>query len=247
MAQETIAFQGKGIVRARKLGAANALLSLGNVSKLEISFDEEKKELKNYMTAGGGVLDSYSRITNITLDMTSDNFDPEALSRALRGTVTAVAGGAVVDEAHNDVVVGGFVPFNKLPDTALAVTVKKGATTLTVDTDYTLEPDGVTIKSGGTLITGDDILISYTALASTTLEALTVSGDVYELVFSGLNEVRSGKAFQVTAHRVKFGPMKGFGLIADEYGEYEMSADILADVTKTGNGVSQYFNIKAVN
>jgi hypothetical protein len=246
MAQQ-INFQGKGIVRARKIGAVNALLSLGNVSKLELSFDEEKKELKNYMTAGGGVLDSYTRITGVKLAMTCDNFDPEALARALRGTVTAVAGGAVADEAHADVVLGSFIPFNKLPDVTAAVTVKKGATALTVDVDYTLETDGITIKTGGTLIAGDDITVTYTALASTTLEALTVSGDEYEIVFSGLNEARSGKAFQVTAHRAKFSPMKGFGLIADDYGNYEMEADVLADITKNGAGISQYFKIKAVD
>lgn len=245
MAAQTIAFQGKGIVRAKKAGGG--LVSLGNVSKLELSFDEEKKELKNYMTAGGGVLDSYSRITGVKLAMTCSNFDPEALALAMRGTVTAVAGGVITDEAHADIVIGGFIPFNKIPDMTQAVTVKEGAVTLVKDLDYTLEGTGLIPLSGGALAEGDDLLITYTALAAQKLEALTVSGDTYELQFDGLNEVRSGKSFRVSAHRIKFSPMKGFGLIADEYGEYEMEADILADITKTGVGVSQYFKIEAAN
>ena len=241
----SISYQGKGIVRAKKTGGG--LVSLGNVTKLDLSFEEEKKELKNYMTAGGGVLDSYSRITGVKLAMTCSNFDPDALALAMRGTVTAVAGGAVTDEPHNDVVIGGFVPFDKLPDTTQVVVVKKAAVTLTVDVDYTLEVSGITIKAGGTLVAGDDITVSYTALAAHKLEALTTSGDTYELQFDGLNEVRSGKQFRVTAHRIKFSPMAGFGLIADEYGQYDMEADILADITKSGVGVSQYFKLETVD
>ena len=245
MARVSVSYIGKGVVRARK--GSGGLFSLGNVSKLDLSFDEDKKELKNYMTAGGGNLDTVSRISAVTLGMTCTNFDPETLAIPLRATVTAEAGGAVADEAHDNVILGGHVPFAKIPDLTAVITVKKGAVVLDKDVDYSLDTSGITIATDGTLVAGDDITVSYTALASHTIEALTTSGDEYELVFDGLNEARSGKAFRVTAFRCKFSPMSGFGLISDDFGSYEMPADVLADPTRSGVGISQYFKIKAAD
>jgi hypothetical protein len=238
-----ISYMGKGVIYTKKTGGG--LIAVGNCSKLDISFDEEKKELKNYMTSGGGVLDSVSRITGVKLGMTSSNFSAEALSLAMRGTVADVAGGAVTDEAHNDIYVGAFVPFNKLPDLSASITVKKATVVQALGTAYTVTTSGIIIV-GGTLVDGDDITVSYTALTAERLEAITDSGQEYELVFDGLNEARSGKQVRVTAYRIKFSPMKGFGLIADDFGEYEMEADILADLSKSGAGISQYFKVEAV-
>lgn len=239
---------GKGSLYIRKKGAASKMYSVGNVSKLEFSVSEEKKELKNFQSAGGGLANSLSRIDKVEASLTLHDLSPENLAMALYGSTTAVAAGAVTDESHT-AYLGGLVRLDNLPDLTQSITVTDGTgtTTYVQDTDYTLTRAGILILSTGSIPDASAILVDYTKLAGNVVQALTDSAAEWELVFDGLNEAQSGKAVVIDVFRLKFGPPSGIGFIADDFAGMEMKADVLADTSITGTGLSQYFKVEAAS
>lgn len=219
-------------------------VAVGNVTSLELSIDEEKKENKDYENAGGGNLDVVSRISAVSGTMRTTNISPENLAIAMRGTATARTGATVTDEAHNDITCGKLLKLDRIPDPAQSMTVKKGVTTLVENTDYTRVRAGIIPIDSTNLSDLDDITVSYTALADNLIQALVSSAAEYNLVFDGLNEAKSGASVIVDAFKCKFSPAQAMPLIGDEFAELEMTFDVVKDTTKTGAGVSQYFTFE---
>ncbi len=117
----TRSYIGKGKVFAGlKAGGAN--LPLGNVSKLALAISEEKKELLDYTSAGGGMKDTLSRISSITGSMTVHDYSPENLAFVLRGEVDTQASSPVTNETGYTAYTSGFVEFAAVPDVTAAVT-----------------------------------------------------------------------------------------------------------------------------
>ena len=239
----TQSYIGKGSVYIAKAG--DPLVRIGNTSKLDFSIEEEKKELMDYENPGGGVADSVTRIKGVKLALSVHKLSAENLATALRGASAVVAAGAVTDEAHANVQVGGLVVFDKTPDTAIAyvVTDNAGTTTYTVGTDYIVRRAGLEIPAGSTITDDSTIKVDYTALAAVKVEALTNVGEEVRLVFDGVNEA-NGKPMLVEAYRVKPGATKGWSLIGDDFATLEIEADVLKDETITGEGLSQYFKAR---
>jgi uncharacterized protein YaaQ len=234
---------GSGKIYLREIGGTGGLLEVGNASALAFAVEEEIKELKDYTQAGGGTYNEVRRVDAVTVSMTLHDLNPENLSRALYGNATAIASATVTDEVHDNIVVGGLVMTDYL---ATAITaVKRGATTLTLGTDYEVRPGGVVMLTAtpNNVVDGDDILITYSKAASDVIEAITSAGREYQMVFDGLNEARSGKRTRVVVHRVKVGAAKELGLIGDEYAAIEAEGKILKDTSITGAGLSQYFKV----
>lgn len=117
----TRSYIGKGKVFAGlKAGGAN--LPLGNVSKLALQISEEKKELLDYTSAGGGMKDSLTRISGITGSMTVHDYSPENLAFVLRGEVDTQASEPASNETGHTAYTNGFVEFSYVPDVTAAVT-----------------------------------------------------------------------------------------------------------------------------
>lgn len=232
-------YLGSGKIYLREIGAAVGFLEVGNASALSFAVTEEAKELKDYTQPGGGTYNEVKRITAVEMQATLHDLSPANLARALYGNTSAVTTSTVTDEAHADVTLGAFVPTTHLP--ASITGVKVGAAAKTEGTDYEARPGGIYIIPGGTILAGDDVLITYSKAAADVVQALTSSGKEYELMFDGLNEARSGKKTRVTAYRVKVGALASLGLIGDEYAAMEVTGKLLKDSSKTGAGVSQYF------
>lgn len=244
----TKSYIGKGSVYIARPG--KALIKIGNSSKLEFSIDEEKKEQPDFENPGGGVADSVSRIKSVKLALTVLKLSPENLALALRGTTGAGAGGAVDKEPHAGVLAGGLVVFAKSQDLTKPLTVTDGEAVDPViyqeGRDYVRRRAGieiVAVADGGTIVDKSDIDASYTALSAVTVEALTNTGEEIRLVFDGINEA-NGKPVFVDAFRVKPGAAKGWSLIGDDFASLEIEADVLKDDSKTGVGISQYFNAR---
>ena len=240
-----LSYIGKGKVYLGPYGGGGALVSVGNCSRLELSIDEEKKELLDFTSAGGGKANVVSRITGVTVGMTLHDISGDNLAKALRGTSTAVASASVVDESHT-AYIGGLVAFNSLPDPSqpVVVTDSSGATTYTEGTDYVRTRTGIEILSGGSITDGQTILVDYTKAAASVVEALVNAGAEFVLVFDGLNEAQSGKAVSVRVHRLKFSPAQGLGFIGDEFAGLEISGEALKDESITTPGLSQYVQIQ---
>lgn len=296
---------GKGKVYLAPFGSGPARF-VGNCSALTLSATDEKKELPDFTSVGGGKCNSITRISTVEVGMTLANISPENVADATYGEVTSVAAGAVTDELQTGYL-GGLVATDYMLNTAVAPVVEAtnglaattranttayalndyivpatpngyfykattagtsdaspptfgttlgGTTTdgtvtwtnmgkvlLVVTTDYTVSAAGIYIEPAASFTDGQGLTIDYTKKAGSVVEALTESAGSYTLIFDGLNEAQSSKPVVVTLHKVKFGPLKDYGLIADDFASLEVSGEVLSDDTITGAGLSKYFKV----
>lgn len=223
---------------------------VGNVTSLSLAIEEEKIELKDYTSSGGGNYNSLTRIDSVGMDAILSDYSADNLSIGLFGTTSAVAAGAIVDEsitAPADLTGNPLVKTAKVIDTSVApvVTSDPAGTTHVEGTDYEISSAGIIITDGGGISASDPLLVDYTNKAVDVIEALTTSAQEYELIFDGLNEAQSGDPVVITIFRAKFGPTAGLEMIGDEFGEITLTGDALKDTTITTAGLSQYIKIEA--
>ena len=236
---------GKGSVYLREKGTATPLRAVGNVSELTLRATEDKKELLDYQSAGGGQANSLRRISAVEITMAMRDFVAENIALAVFGSASAVAGSSVMNEA---VVarLDGLTPLAHIGPTSVTVTDVPGTTTYTAGSDYIVSPGGIFIPAGSTISDGDTIHVDYTWGAQREIEALVNAGKDWQLRFVGLNEAKSGKAIVVDIHRARFGPIQEYGLIGDDYATMALSGDALKDTDISGAGISQYFLVTQV-
>lgn len=123
-----------------------------------------------------------------------------------------------------------------------------GRDTLTANTDYEVTAGGVRLLSGASAFVtdGEQFIADYTPYAANVVQALTQSGQEYEIVFEGLNEARSGKPVIVSVYRGKLGAAQALPFIGEDFGALEVTGKVLKDTSKSGAGVSQYFTVALV-
>jgi hypothetical protein len=234
-------YLGSGKIYLRDRSGSLGFTEVGNCSALAFNVTEDTIELKDFTQSGGGTYNEVKRISAVESAITMHDLSAANLARALYGTTSAVTTGTVTDESHS-ANKGEFVPTNFLA--SAITTVKVGASTKTEGTDYEVVPGGISILASGTIADASTVLITYTKAVTDVVNALTSSGKEYEMVFSGLNEARSGKKVRVSAYRVKIGALASMGLIGEEFAAIEATGKLLKDTSKTGAGVSQYFKVE---
>ncbi len=233
----------KGTAYLAKAGVGQ-LLPAGNASKCEYSIETEDKELPDYQNPGGGLDDSFTRLKSSKIALSFRHMKKHVLELVTGGVATAVTAGAVTDEAHNDIVLGGLIVTAKRQDMAVAMTVKEGATTLVEGVDYTRVRAGiVTLETSILINDGDDLLISYSSLASEKIQGQVNLTDEYHVVFDGVNE-RNGQPILADWFRCQFGPAKNIQFIGDDFVSFDVEAKLLKDETKTATGASQYYTLE---
>jgi hypothetical protein len=240
-----LSYIGKGSFSARVKGAAAGMLPLGNVSAANVRVTEDKKELLDYQSAGGGQANALRRIQTVELGLTLRDFTADNIAKALFGAASVVAAATGVTET----VVGyedALTPLGKAGITNLVVKDVTDVTTYVAGTDYDLVRSGLWVRAGGAITSGDTLHLTYDHPAQNVVEALVNSGLEYEVFLDGLNEAQSGKAVAIRFHRLRFGPVADWGLIADEYGELALTADLLKDTTIVTAGLSQYMKVAYV-
>lgn len=242
MARIDRSYIGKGIIYIQPKDGSTAMLPIGNCSKLELSFDEEKKEQKDFTSPGGGNANVLQSISSVSGSVVTHDISAENLALGLRGSVTYQTASTVTDETQDVLGVDGeMVPFDFIPDTTVAyvVTDNAGTTTYVKDVDYTETANGILVIGAGSM-TAETIKVDYTKAVSEVMQALTAAGLEYKLFFDGLNEAQSGKAVAVRIHRAKFSPAQGLGLIGDDFAEMPLDLEILSDNTIVGAGLSKF-------
>ena len=126
-----------------------------------------------------------------------------------------------------------------------------GAITYVEDVDYKLTGAGFEVLEGGELATaiagaGEtpfSVDVSYTSADYDEIEAITNSGEEWELMFEGANAV--GQKGKINAHywRVRFGLAESMDFISvDDFMGQTVTAEVLAD-TGRGAGRSAYMKI----
>lgn len=230
----------KGPLYLKKTSGGTQLLSTGNATKLTLTHEIEEKTIPNMQNPGGGNHDSFKRPKAVKLACAFRNMSTQVLEIAFGAKVTAVTGGAITAEAHNDIVLGSLIKTVKPSDMAIAMTVKKGATTYVEGTDYQRVRAGIIPLATGTMVAADDITIDYTALATSRVDGLMYTSTEFSGVFDGINE-RDGKPAMGTFYRLVFGPAANVELVGDEFVSFDCEAEVLADDTKSATESPFYF------
>lgn len=117
----TRSYIGKGKLYVGKRSGGIGNLPIGNCAGLSLEITEDKKELPDYTSAGGGFKDTLSRITGVTGTVNIHDFSPANLALALRSEVSDGAAGSVTTEAHT-AFTDAFIDFTSLPDITVTVT-----------------------------------------------------------------------------------------------------------------------------
>lgn len=237
-------FIGKGSVFLQLRGVVGAkMVPIGNCEELTTATEIDQKSLLDSSIGGGGMLETLDRIKSVKVQMKVTNMSSANIAIVLRALVTSATSVAVTDEAHADIARGSLIQLARLPDLTQPVTVKKGATEIASAGNWTAIGAGIWPNPAATaLADGDDITVSYTALASDMLQTLVRSADEYRLLFSGMNEARGDKPVVVAMHRLKFAP-GGLGLITDDFGRLSLDAELLSDPTVVGTGLSKFMSV----
>ena len=224
-------------------------IAIGNVSSLSFTITEEKKELKDYTSSGGGLYNSLRRIDAVEMSMTMHDYNAVNLEAALFGTATTVSAAAVTGESQTspaDVSSDILLTTDNVIDTSVSgVTVSNGTTGYVEDTDFTVTAGGIIILASGSIAASTGLTIAYTKKAVDVIQALTTSSQEYVLDFVGLNEAQSGTPVVIKVHRAKFGGAQDMQIIGDDFASLELGGDCLKDTSITTGGLSQYFYVKA--
>lgn len=236
-------YLGSGKIYARVAGAAAGLMEIGNASKLELAVKEDKQKLKDFTKPGGGTYTSVSRISEATLSMTLNDLNKTNVARAVFGTESAITGAAVTDETVT-AYKGALVPLAHPNPTSVVVTGSAGTPTYVANTDYEVRPGGIYILAAGAIADAASLKVDYSYAAYDKVEAMTSSSITLELHFEGLNEANSGKPVIVDVYRAQLSPTKALSLLGESFADLQIEAEILADTSKTGAGISQYFRAK---
>lgn len=212
-------------------------LFLGNCP--ELSFTAEQETLDHYSSTRGVRIKDESVLLQLDYSgsFVTDNISPENLAmfflgESLTSTTTSTP---VTGEALNGVEKGRTYQLGT-SSTAPAgvrkvssVVVKKGATTLVLNTDYSLDAalGRVTILAGSvTVSNGDDLTVDYTIDASTRDRVISKSSTIEgSLRFIASNP--AGKNIDYFMPWVKITPNGDFSIIGDEWQQLGFSLEIL--------------------
>lgn len=244
---EDYSYLGSGKIYIREFGAATPMREIGNCSALNFSPQTNTLTLPDHTKPGGGPRNRVERVTDVNFSLTFHDFEGANFADFLRGTVEEIVAGTVTAEA---VVAykGGWTPLARIAESITSVEPVGGGTPYGAD-DYQLLDGGIYVPTGSAIsapVAGaPNIEVDYAHGAIQLTQALVTAAKKYQLVFSGLNEARSGKKVRIMAHKVAGGVIDQLGVLGDEFGAGTVNGGLDADTSK-GIGLSQYFTVEIV-
>lgn len=202
------------------------------------SLNQENETLEHY-SSDEGIREKDNEVilqTNVTGSLTMDDIQPENLALFFFGSSSVLAQTSATGQTETfvDVIEGhsymvGVSDLNPTGVRSLTnVVVKVGATTKTLNTDYTLNAElgMITIVEGGGISTGDDVIIEYDRSAKSRKQIISGTDQIEGAVlFESTNEV--GERFDYLIPRVKLSPNGEFALKTDEWQQLPISVEVL--------------------
>lgn len=242
-----------GLVKMRKVGSGLPFTPVGLCSTVQQTHETNDLTLSDATNPLGGTYDKLEKITRMGIQLNMREIFPRNLAIQIYGTVYDVPSTTVTEESHV-VQVGGTCMLAKMPLTIdEIVDTATGAITYVEDVDYKLTGAGFEVLEGGDLATAIaaaeaseetfSVDVSYTSADYDEIEAITNSGEEWELMFEGANAV--GQKGKINAHywRVRFGLAESMDFISvDDFMGQTVTAEVLAD-TGRGAGRSAYMKI----
>ena len=232
--------QGRVFIGARDTnGNPQGLTFVGNVPDLKVSLSVETLEHQESQSG--------QRLTDLQLIKTKkgefactlEELIPTNLELALYGSTTAVTSGTVTDEA-----VITTAETDKLyllaRQNVSSVVVKAGSTTV-ASTKYTVNEKHGSIRfTDLTGVTGA-ITASYSYGLANVTAMFTQPLPERWVRFEGLNTADANREVVIDLYRVAINPTKDLSVIGTELMKFELSGQVLADLTKVASGALGQF------
>ena len=242
-----------GTVKMRKAGSGLPFTPVGLCSTVQQTHETNDLTLPDATNPMGGTYDKLEKVTRMGIQLNMREIFARNLAIQLYGTVYDVPSTTVTEETHV-VEVGGTCMLAKMPLTIdEVVDSATGAVTYVEDVDYKITGAGFEVLAGGDLATAIaaaavseetfSVDVSYTSADYDEIEAITNSGEEWELMFEGANAV--GQKGKINAHywRVRFGLAESMDFISvDDFMGQTVTAEVLADNSR-GAGRSAYMKI----
>lgn len=239
----------RGQFYMKKYGdAASSFLPMGNASAFAINHEVTSIAQEDFTGLGGNAC-AIDYIASANIAMTLNCLNKENLAIAFQGIAKRLAETSITDEEHSVVTVGSLIPLAFIPEKGTVVVTDDDASpqTFTEGTDYIVTSAGIKTLVGGSIVIGDNLLVSYSYGIGNIIEGITTGQQVYEIIFDGTNYGEDGEQEVVLrVWKIKFGPTATFNLLnAGEFSSLEVTGQILKDETKVGNDVSKYYNFES--
>lgn len=223
-------FKGVGIVHAQRLSVPNApLRDLGDVEVVKISHRNNQQVWKQHRRPGGGNLHTMDTPDGLSLDIQMQEWTEENQAMALQGKVVELPSETVSGEEI--VLQPGSLCMTALPGPTNITLTKVSDSSEIPLSAVTVSAAGVTVPASSTVITEPTpATIAYTSTKARRIEPLVEAGEVYRVVFDGLNEAESNRPCIVVFRRWKAPPAEELALIdAENPGKLLSKGELLAD------------------
>lgn len=220
-------------------------VALGLSSKISYSVETEEKDLPDSENPGGGLADSFERISSIKLAFSFRKVSVKSLELAFGGTSTAVPSAAVTDEEHTVAALDQLIALDNPQDMSVALVVKNeaGTTTYIEGTDYIRKRVGIIPLTDGAITAAAVLSFSYTKAVHVVVQGLLNLTREGPVLLDCINE-RNNAIFVGAFHRVKMGVAKNVEWIGDDYVSFDVEGKCLKDETITDPAKSPYYEIK---
>lgn len=241
MADTYFSGQGKVYFQERDAsGPVGPMYWIGDADVLQTAGTETTVSFQESWSGTRATVVDVLQNTELTATVGIRNISGKNLATALFGTQASSAGASVTAEAHAAYNVSGNVVMLNNPAVS-SVVVKKGATTLVLDTDYSLDATAgtITILPGSTNITattgaGDAITVDYTFAAySAKVKALTTTQKEFIVFFDGKDMANGGSKVRVVLKRFKPGILANFDWIGTDVAQMSISGKVLPAQNET--------------
>jgi hypothetical protein len=226
-------------------GVTGPAVEVGDADNFSASYTQQFTDVYESQTGARNIVahaltQTDGSVTLDVLEISSAN-----LAKALYGSATTGAGASVTGSpfaAYS----GGSIWLNGKSPTAIVV--KKGATTLVLGTDYTVDATNgrINFLTTSSLITattgtGDAVTVDYTHTGTDIVQSQVTGMKDFKFIFEQVNFDGTVRRYEL--HRVALDLTKTFNMIMTGVNKLQLAGKMLPATEITTAGLSQYFTV----
>lgn len=238
---------GKGALLLNQLNSSLQTTGfdfVGNATAISISAEVTKAELYSSTQQSSPLLDSRVTRSKYTVTMTLNEYTKSNLARFLLGEANVktqlVGVNQTVSFSGSEVVPGRYLDVGARRITNVSI-MRDTTDPLVETTDYIVYSEFGLVKlvEGGSVLAGDTIAIEYDrpALTIDQVRIGKVASAICHLVFiaDDANTDGAGAKDRLELWKVNVAPEGELGFVSDEYGSFQLTAEVLSDATNHPN------------
>lgn len=242
-------FSGQGRVRIAKrlpTGLPGLFRDFGNANVFKISLNEETVERTESMSGSRLPFRKMTKSRGGTLQLVGDEFNRPNFAFTVVGKEVSVAAGSAVTGyplAH-PAAVGDWLRLPAKNVSAVVIKDSSGTPKTLPEAGYYLDPFAgmirlIDITTGGAYT--QPFLADFTPGAIQTIGAFNDASAEYFIQLDGVNTDNANKRGICEVFRVKISPTKALDLINEEFLDWDLECQILADLDRPADGPEGQF------